>query len=165
MVEDHLKARYSGLFEATGLLAGLEQYEEEVRRSSDDNTSEEDQFDFLKEGDWEGSDGDPEGLQSLTDEIVPTASGVIQDPVSIPGHWNLPDHHYIRAYTYSGVLDNPGKPINATLGRLRHCTGGFEVNPNFYCPSFTQYTVHGHCGRATCSFVERICQDFLGQTS
>lgn len=87
LIEDHLKARYSSLFEVTGPLAGLEQYEEEVRRFPDDSTPEEDQFNFLKEEDLEGDDDDPEGVQSLTDEIVPTASGANQDPVSIPGHW------------------------------------------------------------------------------
>lgn len=117
LIEDHLKARYSSLFEVTGPLAGLEQYEEEVRRFPDDSTSEEDQFDFLKEGDLEGPDDDPEGVQSLTDEFVPTVSGANQDPVSIPSHW----YQTTITFAHARIRDYLTIQANPSMRRWDDC--------------------------------------------
>ena len=88
MIEDHLKARYSSLFDTTGPLVGLEQYEEDVRRFADDSASEQDDFNFLIEEDPEGSIDDTEEVDSLTEENVSVGSRVDQeDRNGIPNHW------------------------------------------------------------------------------
>ena len=88
MIKDHLKARYSSLFDITGPLAGLEQYEEDVRRFADDSATEQDDFNFLTGEDPEGSDDDAEEVDSLSEKNVSTGSGVNQEDTNgIPNHW------------------------------------------------------------------------------
>lgn len=88
MIEDHLKARYSSLFDVTGPLVGFEEYEEDVRRFADDSASERDDFEFLTGEDPEGSDDGADEAGSLAEESVSTGSALNQeDTVGIPSHW------------------------------------------------------------------------------
>ena len=108
MIEDHLKARYSSLFDVTGPLAGFEQYEKEAQDPADDIASEGDDFDFLREEDSEGSDDDTEEAQSCIEESVSTASEIHQ-PVDIPSNW----YQTTITFAHAGIRDYltiEGKP-------------------------------------------------------
>lgn len=88
MIEDHLKARYSSLFDVTGPLADLKQYEEDVRRFADDSASEQDDFEFLAGEDPEGSDDGADEAGSLAEESLLTDSALNhEDADGIPSHW------------------------------------------------------------------------------
>lgn len=98
MIEDHLKARYSSLFDVTGPITGLEYDEVEIATHADDSSSEQDDFDFLDkpdgsdndeeiEGDMDSSGGEANEAQKSTDGNVSTDTKDKQDVFDIPLHW------------------------------------------------------------------------------
>ena len=109
MIEDHLKAQYSSLFDVTGPAADFEQNEEEARKFADDSASERDDFDFLGEEDPEDSDDETEEVPSLEEETGLHASGVHQALVSIPSHWyqTTVKFSHARIRDYLTIEGNP----------------------------------------------------------
>ena len=119
MIEDHLKARYSSLFDVTGPLAGLEQYEEDARRFADDSPSEGDDFEFLAEEDPEGSDSGADEAGSLAEESVATGSVLDhEDEDRIPSHW----YHTTVTFTHARIRDYLTIEGNPSIRRWNDCT-------------------------------------------
>ena len=119
MIEEHLKARYSSLFDVTGPLAGLEQYEEDVKRFADDSASERDDFEFLAEEDSEGSDGGADEAGSLAEENVSTGSALShEDADRIPSHW----YQTTVTFAHARIRDYLTIEGNPSMRRWNDCT-------------------------------------------
>ena len=119
MIEDHLKARYSSLFDVTGPLAGLEQYEEDGRRFADDSASEGDDFEFLTGEDPEGSDDGADEAGSLAEEIVLTGSALNdEDADGIPSHW----YQTTITFAHARIRDYLTIEGNPSMRRWNDCT-------------------------------------------
>lgn len=119
MIKDHLKARYSSLFDVTGPFAGLEQYEEDVRRFTDDSASERDDFEFLTGEDSECSDNGADEAGSLAEENVSAGSALNQeDTDSIPSHW----HQTTVTFAHARIRDYLTIEGNPSKRRWNDCT-------------------------------------------
>ena len=98
MIEDHLKGRFSSLFDVTGPLAELEDDEQDAATRANASSSEQDDFDFLDnpngsengdeiENSMDNSDNETNEAQRATKGALSTSTRDEDVLVHIPDHW------------------------------------------------------------------------------
>ena len=97
VIEDHLKGQYSSLFDVTGPVVELEDDEQDAETSTNDRSSEQDDFDFLDqphdsdndetENGVDNSDCETDEAQQPTESVLSTDAGDEEDIFDMPDHW------------------------------------------------------------------------------
>ena len=129
IMENHLKARYSSLFDVIGPPTDIEYDEEELGADANDNQSEQDDFDFLDEpdsGDTERettqgrapSDDENSEVNKPAEGTIQSGLGVQDDVFDIPTRW----YQTTVTFSHARIRDYLTTECNPSTRRWHDCS-------------------------------------------